>query len=147
MHTIAAAARRSLGPFCANECKAYCCRKGTLRMSKRQADAVTHGRTQEFVASGRLVPILDEYSLRLDGGCPSLAGYRCTIHSSRNRPKACAEFPLWIRDGVAFASPRCTAVRSGLLYPWLRRLAAMGLRVVERSPYGDVDMNGFQGVK
>lgn len=138
---LAAAARRSLGDFCREECKAFCCRKGHLTLTAQQLRRVAQGHEDELKRADRLIPIGERFSLILDGDCPSLAGNRCSIY--RSRPKACREFPLWIRDGVVFVSPRCVGVKAGLLYPYVRRLRMLGLRVIESAPYAELDLHRF----
>ncbi|NJL44130.1 MAG: YkgJ family cysteine cluster protein [Nitrosarchaeum sp.] len=129
-----------------DECGAYCCRKGFLTMTSREAVKVCQGKSVQFVEEGRIKVLGDgRLSLSLEGGCPSLKEDRCTIHSSALRPKTCGDFPLYLHGDTVFASPRCLAVRRGTLYPYLRRFALMGLKVVTQSPFGTLEMRGFEG--
>ncbi len=146
---IANKARRSISPFCYDECHAYCCRKGYLVMSKAQANKVTHGKREEFEKRGVLKKMGDDsYSLYMGGSdqsCPSLDGFKCTIHKSRLRPEACAQFPIFIEGKTVKLSNRCPAVKMGMFYPYIERWMALGYKIIE----GDIlcDSDFFEIIK
>ncbi len=109
-------ARKSIGPYCTDECKSYCCRKGYLILNKNELKNFKNG----------FVKILenDKFSLNLGDTCPCLVDYRCTIYTKR--PKACREFPIFIHGNKLTLSKRCPAVMSGQLFPFLKKLIANG---------------------
>lgn len=133
--SIAAAARRSISRYCAQECGAYCCRKGTLIVRGAQVPLVTQGAQAELEAQGRLHRREDgSYALSLAGGCPSLEGVHCMIHAHRGRPPQCRQFPLFLNEGRIRLAYACPAVERGLLYPFVRRLLAAGCTLEQDEP-------------
>lgn len=146
---IANKARKSISSFCYEECHAYCCRKGYLVMSKAQANKVTHRKRGEFEAKEVLKKIgEDDYSLYMGGcdrPCPSLDGFKCTIHKSKLRPLACAQFPVFIEGKAVKLSNRCPAVKMGMFYPYIKKWMALGYKIKE----GDIlcDSDFFEKIK
>jgi Fe-S-cluster containining protein len=140
---IADKARNAIGKFCMEECKAYCCRKGYLNMGPESVDIITQGKREELEEKKLLVKI-DEgnYSLFMgnyDQPCPSLKeDFRCMIHKNPKRPKACKEFPVFIRDNTLHLSSRCLAVKQGLLYPYIKKILSMGYKLSENHSYSDL---------
>jgi Fe-S-cluster containining protein len=139
---IAENARRSISRFCIEECRSYCCRKGYLVVLKKQLSRLMGGREALYMEV--LKPISGEsYSLflgRPDRPCPSLGtDFRCTIHKSRLRPQACRQFPLFIRGNVVLTSPRCLAVRLGMLYPYLAQLRNLGYRIRRNRDFDNLE--------
>lgn len=141
---VASEARRSISSFCYDECRSYCCRKGFLTVAEAELPIITQGRQAKLEREGRILTLSDGFSLNLEGGCPSLKEFRCTIHASPKRPKACREYPIWVRGGIIFVSPRCLAVRQGLLYSYVRRLREAGYRIIDSAPYATLDLHHFE---
>lgn len=132
---IANKARKSISTFCMEECNAYCCRKGFLVMSEKEFNKVSGDKKEVVNALGRTTKLKNgTISMNLEGGCPSLKDNKCTIHKSSLRPKTCGDFPIYLKDKVAFFSPRCTAVKAGRLYPFMRALTQEGYKVTSDSP-------------
>ncbi|MBU1201278.1 MAG: hypothetical protein KJ583_02240 [Nanoarchaeota archaeon] len=107
-------ARKSIGKFCIEECKAYCCRKGYLILKENQLDLVMQGRKEELDCI--LKPLKDDTFSMFMGNhnqsCPSLTtSYTCQIHKKRNRPQACKDFPVFLTSNKIILSPRCLAVK------------------------------------
>ena len=46
---LANEARNAISDYCFNECKAYCCRKGYILLTKEEADLLTHNKTEELI--------------------------------------------------------------------------------------------------
>lgn len=123
------------------ECHAYCCRKGFLVMEKKEFKKVAQGQEEVVSALGRVKELPNgKISLYLEGGCPSLVDNKCSIHTSSLRPKTCGDFPVYLKDNVAFFSPRCTAVKAGKLYPFMRQLEQAGMIVKDESPFTPVEL-------
>ncbi|MBN1544906.1 YkgJ family cysteine cluster protein [Candidatus Woesearchaeota archaeon] len=141
---IADKARKSIGRYCAEECKAYCCRKGYLVMTADEAELVTQGRLAELMENGVIVITpTGRYSMNmglLENGCPSLKDYKCTIHMKRGRPDTCKKFPLFIEGSSIKVSQRCPAAKEGLLYPYIAKLVRMGYRLEEGNSYSDSEI-------
>lgn len=82
---------------------------------------MTQGRKDEFVGKGLLKSLaLGKYSLNMgtsDMAYPSLNTdtFKCKIHNNPKRPKTCRESPLFIEGKNIMLSPRCLAVRLGML--------------------------------
>ena len=139
--TIAKQARKSLGRFCAEECKAYCCRKGYLVFSPKEVTSFPGNILNDLGKKGR-IKTLDNgsYSLSLPPVCPHLTGdFRCTIHTSLLRPKTCGDFPLFLSEKSFRLSARCPAVREGKLYPYIAQLLNLGLKIRKGEGIADSD--------
>jgi Fe-S-cluster containining protein len=129
--TLATKARNSLGKYCYSECNAYCCRKGLILMTAKEAKLLSSGKHKKMenvftkTEKGKYVLDLSEKI-----GCPQLKNSRCTVHKHPGRPTACKDFPLfiWRKKGkdVIHLSGRCPAVNAGLLYPFLAKFKLMG---------------------
>jgi Fe-S-cluster containining protein len=108
--TIAKKARASIGQYCMDECRAYCCRKGYLVLTLEQAKIITHDRVEEFLKTDALKRLENgRYSLNLGAtpeGCPSLKDYKCMIHKNKKRPQACKDFPVFLEGKSLKLSPR-----------------------------------------
>jgi Fe-S-cluster containining protein len=143
---IARRARKSIGQFCMEECKAYCCRKGFLVMTVRQAELLSSGDIDSYVRKS-VLHLMENGSYSMDlnvMSCPRLADGVCTIHRHRNRPDACKQFPLFIDGNLIKLSPRCLAVKQGKLYPFIVQLLKMGYRLAEPDAYSDTELYRFE---
>lgn len=120
-------ARKSIGRFCFEECHAYCCRKGNLNLTAKQATRMP----------GAVSLSNQTFSLSLNNpmGCPMLCNNQCTIHKEKWRPSACKEFPLFYDGKTLRVSSRCTAVNAGLLYPFLAKIHLAGVPIT----YSNID--------
>jgi len=140
---IARKARKSISRYCIEECKAYCCRKGYLVMSKLEADLITKKKLTSFEKSGNIKRMADgKFSLNLDFNdlsCPSLKDFKCKVHKNISRPSVCKEFPLFLEGATIRLSSRCPAVRSGLLYPYIKRILLLGYKLQEGDSLLDSD--------
>lgn len=139
---IADKARRSISKYCYEECKAFCCRNGYLVLTRREVNKVTQGKKEEMLRDGLLKELKDgKFSQNMgEGGCQSLEDFKCQIHKSKFKPKACHEFPIFIRGKTVMLSTRCPAVKEGKLYPYVRQLAAMGLNIAERNYFSEMEL-------
>lgn len=142
---IAEKARKSISKFCIEECKAYCCRKGYLILNTNEVEEVTQGRKDELEDKKILKIIKDgRYSLYMgnyDAPCPSFKDFKCIIYNSKNRPKTCRDFPLFIDGKNVFLSPRCLAVKNGLLYPYMMQLSMLGYKILKSDAFADFEMH------
>jgi Fe-S-cluster containining protein len=137
--SIAEKARKSLSKFCYEECRAYCCRKGYLVLTKKEAGLIIGKK------GGVQLKQLDDgrYSLFMGGSpCPALdkSSFTCTIHKKRGRPKVCKDYPVFISGDKVKLSGRCPAVKQGKLYPYIVLWKRAGCRVVEGFPINDFDV-------
>jgi len=127
---IADSARKSIGRYCHSECNAYCCRKGFLMLTAKQAKLVAGEKLNELLKSKGLTPVANgKYVLELAVTCPSLINSKCRIHSHPQRPLTCREFPLSIEGKVIWLSGSCPAVRAQMMYPYLAKLRLMGYKI------------------
>lgn len=141
---LAVKARESISKYCFTECGAYCCRKGYLPMTAKQAKVVGGDEKNNLIEKGFLTKIEGgKYVLELWGdtqGCPRLDGFKCTIHKNPDRPTACKEFPIFIwGKNTIRVSRRCPAVKEDLLYPYLAKFKLMGYELSYGSEAADND--------
>jgi Fe-S-cluster containining protein len=132
---LAMAARDSLSSYCYSECKAHCCRKGHLLLTAGEVDLLkdTHKEDLKMI-SVQAKTHEKRYVFRLESnvdGCPNLLNYKCMIHKNPARPKACREFPIFIRKNKTLTVTRaCPAVKENKLYPYLAEFKMMGYALV-----------------
>ncbi|MBI2662709.1 YkgJ family cysteine cluster protein [Candidatus Woesearchaeota archaeon] len=126
---LAIEARNSLGSYCFTECHAYCCRKGYLILTPKEADLLSPNNKKESILNKTIIPLHGgKYVLDLGSkdGCPQLQEHKCNIHTNPERPLACKEFPLFIKGNTIRLSRRCPAVRENILYPYLAQFKLLG---------------------
>jgi Fe-S-cluster containining protein len=137
-------ARKSIGDFCANECKAYCCRKGYLVINKKQKELLLKDNLPLFQRKALIKQIGDDkWSLFLGDAshpCPALKDNKCLLHHHPLRPKACKDFPIFQHDNTIIFSERCLAVKQMLFYSVEAKLLSLGYKI-KRSR----DADGLQG--
>lgn len=135
-------ARHKVGDYCRDECSAYCCRKGYLVLDPEKVDKVTQGKREEMLKDGSL-KMLDNgrYSMNMSfhDGCPSLKDFRCTIHPER--PKTCADFPIFPRGKLIHLSLRCPAVRNNFFFIYEKKLVALGYEIAKEHPYSGLELH------
>jgi len=126
--TIADKAKKSISDYCIKECKAYCCRKGYLVLTKKELDIIT----QNKPAKDQIKPLVfNTFSLNLSPSCPSLKNFKCIIHKSKDRPTTCKEFPVFIERNTVKLSGRCPAVKQGKFYPYVHEWIKLGYNIEE----------------
>lgn len=140
---LAKKARRSIWEYCSAECHAYCCRKGYLVLTTKEADLITANMVIQFMKEERLIPLDNGFwSLFLgktDLPCPMLKDFQCMIHDNAARPLACKEFPIFVEGNVVRLSGRCPAVKEGKFYSYISKWAAGGFKVIESDQRYDSD--------
>jgi Fe-S-cluster containining protein len=123
-------ARNGISQFCIEECRAYCCRKGYLVLTPKQAKATMQGREEEYRSLSLLKDMtngnISLYMGDKDHPCPSLKDNRCMIHKHPDRSDTCRIFPIHIKDNIIHVSKRCLAAKANMFYPYIARLAMMG---------------------
>lgn len=131
MERLASKARNSISEYCFNECHAYCCRKGYLLLTPKEADLLSDHQKKEMVVQKILTVIRGgKYVLDLGlHGCPQLRAYKCCVHKNSGRSLACKEFPLFISGHNIRLSRRCPAVRENILYPYLAKFKLLGYNI------------------
>lgn len=111
------AARDSLGPFCSSTCKAKCCKKGYLPVSAQESllfETDLYDKTQSRVT--------------LTPGCSHLKKDSCTIYA--RRPKACREFPVYLKGKTILIASWCEGYKAGKLDTYLKKFEEEGLKVI-----------------
>jgi len=140
---IAKQARQSISSFCYEECKAFCCRKCYLILKESEVDLVTQGRKKELIDKGMIKQMDDgRYSMYMgETGqpCPSLKDNKCKIHKSKNRPKTCSDFPIFIQGNKVMLSPRCLAVRQRKLYPYVAKMKQLGAQIMTAEEFTEYE--------
>ena len=133
---LAEKARSSISVYCIEDCKAYCCRKGYLELTKEELNLISNNDKKTLEDKNSLDYTQNETYL-LDLGlqnCPSLKDSFCTIHKNPKRPNACKEFPLFIWENkIIHLSRRCPAVREEKLYPFIAKFKQMGYEIDDKT--------------
>jgi Fe-S-cluster containining protein len=132
---LAAKARNSISNYCITECKAYCCRKGYLVLTSKQADLIMDSKNTKDRKCLKKTGKKSNSKIALNLGynnqdCPSLKNYKCIIHNNKCRPTACKEFPIfiWGKKRIRLSN-RCPAVREDLFYPYIAKFKLMGYSI------------------
>ena len=146
--TITVEARNSISSFCFEECHAYCCRKGYLPLNGKELKAVTKGNLPESKEQVKKMGE-DKYSLYMgqsDKPCPSLSEWKCSIYKDNNRPKVCAEYPIFLdqKKKEVKLSPRCLAVREGKFYGYEAEMLALGYKIAKPHPYSEFEFTNVE---
>ncbi|NQV08494.1 YkgJ family cysteine cluster protein [Candidatus Woesearchaeota archaeon] len=129
---IANKARESISDYCINECKALCCRKEHLILSKEEMELTVGKQRKPLENAGFLVEMENnQFVLNLGNpkACPNLKNYLCTIHKNPNRALTCKEFPVFITGKKVKFSDRCTAVKANKLYPYVHEFKKLGFKI------------------
>lgn len=124
---LACKARNSIGKFCYEECNAYCCRKGSIRITTEQASLITGSKFKGYQNSGNLSKTNNGFELKLSGGCPALSGFKCSIHKNPKRPDICRDFPVFVEEDRIVISDRCYG--KDKLYPYISMFKKYGYKV------------------
>lgn len=130
---IAKEARQSISDYCINECHAYCCRKGYLILSDEEVDLLITKNKDELIKEESLKKQPDgKTSFNLGnsfGSCPRLVDNKCTVHKDPKRPSTCDKFPVFVREDSIRLSPRCFAVKTGMMYPFVHKFKELGFKI------------------
>lgn len=117
------AARNSIGEFCMNECNGYCCKKGVISITKKEAVFI-----REKLPNTINLFNNQAWFFRVEGGCEFLDGPKCTIHKNPLRPSVCMEFPIFELGNKITFSKGCPAVQQEKFYPYIQILLKNGYK-------------------
>jgi Fe-S-cluster containining protein len=129
--------RRGLSDFCINECKAFCCRDGFIKLKPLEADLYCEGKKEQLTKEGSLKEMWNgKYILEFKnscGGCPALnpKNFHCKIHSDINRSNTCKDFPIFIVGKEIKISPRCPAKVQGKFFKFEKEAIRLGYKIVD----------------
>ena len=137
-HRIAEAARASLSSFCIEECKAYCCRRGYLSVTEKEAQPIL-SKCSDFQKEFKVTVKPAAISISLEGDCPALAENKCSIYSER--PQVCRDYPIFLEGNFLKVSAYCTGAKEGRLYPYIAEIIRLGYTLVKSNPFADFDMD------
>ena len=100
--------------YCVSYCKARCCKKGKIFLSRKQAEKITRNKVVAYMKMGKLLKRdVCNFELNLEKGCPALSeDNKCRIHISVIRPEICREFPIFIRGEKVFVASFCPITSS-----------------------------------
>ena len=81
-----------------------------------------------------------------DKPCPSLSEWKCSIYKDNNRPKVCAEYPIFLdqKKKEVKLSPRCLAVREGKFYGYEAEMLALGYKIAKPHPYSEFEFTNVE---
>ena len=114
-----------------NECHAMCCRKSHLPLTEKEKKFFEKNLTKEQ-ADEKIRPSKSGYTMDLEGGCTFLReDFGCSIHKSTNKPQTCSDFPVYVKGNNVFIASKCSAVKDGKLYPYIRRMKQEGAIIIE----------------
>ncbi|MBW3021273.1 YkgJ family cysteine cluster protein [Candidatus Woesearchaeota archaeon] len=124
VNDILASAQDVLNSYCCENCKSLCCHKGKVLIDRSFP--------KEIVPKDRIVERNDGYcDLILKGGCPLLdKKLLCTIHKEPYRPKACQEYPFFVKPSVVYIAEACPAVKDGTLKEIISKFEELGLKII-----------------
>ena len=127
---VANEARRSISNFCKEECKAYCCRKGHLKLTLKEAELITQNRIKEFKDRDIIIQTDEKnYALSLGKSCPRLSDSSCTIHKNKLRPLVCKQYPIFVEGKSIRLSSGCPAVAKKILYEFECKFLNLGYKL------------------
>jgi len=115
---------QDIKPICL-DCKAMCCRRGHVKVTKEQADFIT----KKFPKAEILDLKNNTTVLILRNNCPCLKDNLCSIHSSEYKPKMCSTFPIHIEGKTVHLASKCLAVQQSFFYPATKELHMKGYSV------------------
>jgi Fe-S-cluster containining protein len=128
---VAKQARDAISRYCLEECPAYCCRKGSISLTAKEMTLLVGADEQALIQNHILVKVGDKYSFKatFDHGCPKLRDNKCTIHDNPDRPLVCRNYPLFISGKTINLSSSCFAVKTSILYPYIRKFRQLGYTI------------------
>jgi len=131
IESILVRARNAISSFCVNDCKAYCCRKGYLVLTKEEMELTLQNKQEEYLKDKCLKELVDgKFSLYLNPkSCPSLKDNKCLIHKNLKRSQTCKTFPIRVDNNTIYISKRCLASRTNLFYPFIEELIQLGCKL------------------
>ena len=134
---LAIRARQSLSSYCYLKCGAYCCKRGYLVLSEEEVGLIRNTNIEDLKLAPIDTEIADDtkkYMFNLganDMGCPNLSDDKCVIHTNPKRPKACKEFPIFVRENkIVIVTDECPGVLTNLLYPYLAEFKKRGYKLI-----------------
>ncbi|MBU0471569.1 MAG: YkgJ family cysteine cluster protein [Nanoarchaeota archaeon] len=123
-------ARRSISKYCVEECQAYCCRKGRLLLTIKEAELITSKKIGMAETQGMIIKSkLGGYNLLFENNndnCPKLQNNKCLIHNRKDRPQTCKDFPIYLKNDVIMFSSKCAAVQANQFFPYMRKIISKG---------------------
>jgi Fe-S-cluster containining protein len=122
-------ARNSISQFCIDECRAYCCRKGVLTLNAKESNDFMKNIPKNIPGSAKVSHAANGDSVVLlnESGCPNLdKNCLCTIHTKKNRPTICKEFPILIKNHTVLFCQDCPAVEQKKFYAYEAKLIKKG---------------------
>lgn len=138
INELADKARNDISDYCMNECKALCCRKGRLVVSREELSEIFHGDEKEIEESSKSIYNGKEDKFMLDlhregKGCPALRDeVLCSIHKSSKRPQTCGDFPIFFKGKNIHIHQRCPAAFEGKFYAFSYEATLMGYKIFDR---------------
>lgn len=143
INTLADMARNDISDYCINECKAFCCSKGILVLTKDELFATFGDDEDEIEANKQYITEQKDgrFALELsrgEKGCPSLDEHKmCKIHKSSRRSKTRSDFPIFIKEKQIFISPRCFAHVDRKFYAFRYQAEEMSYEIVTENPFDE----------
>lgn len=135
IHKLANEARESISDFCIDECHAFCCRDGFIKLKPAEVELYLGNKRNIFINDGSLKEMWGgKYIFNFKnslGGCPQLKDFECLIHSNPNRSNTCKEFPIFILGKQIKISNRCPAKKAGKFFKFEKEAIKKGYEIVD----------------
>lgn len=132
---LANEARESISNFCINECRAFCCRGGFIKLKPEEAELYCGNKKDFLIKTGSLREIWGgKYILDFKnscGGCPQLKNNKCMIHSNSLRSNTCKDFPIFILGKQIKISNRCPAKNERKFFKFEKEAINLGYEIVD----------------
>lgn len=135
INKLANEARERISDFCIDECHAFCCREGFIKLKPGEVDFYIGDKIKTLINENSLKEIWNgKYILNFKnslGGCPQLKDNKCMIHSHKERSNTCKDFPIFILGKQIKISNRCPAKKAGKFFKFEKDAIAERYEIVE----------------
>jgi hypothetical protein len=136
IHKLANEARESISDFCINECHAFCCRDGFIKLKPDEVELYCGDQKDLLIKEGSLKEMWNgKYLFEFKNsckGCPQLSkDFKCKIHSNSGRSNTCKDFPIFILGKQIKISNRCPAKAEGKFFKFEKEAIAEGFEIVD----------------
>ena len=132
-------ARNSISNYCIKECKAKCCRKGSLLIQSKKElfSLITENDFHNLFEKQIITKSTNNENWHIFnhekiGGCPKLdKNNLCSIYKNEDRPKICSDFPLFKVKNFILVAEFCPASKTNLFDKYLKKLEEMGFKIIK----------------
>jgi len=132
-------ARNSISNYCINECKAKCCRKGSLLVQSKEElfslideDDFQNLFEKQVITKSTNNDNWHVFNHESVGGCPKLdENNLCMIYENKDKPKICSDFPLFKVKNFILMADFCPVSKTNLLDDYFKELENFGFKIIK----------------